>query len=175
MKLHGSDLLRGPYRYHYYITTITPHASYVSGKERRSQETAYGPVKGYVATRSATGTKTDTPLIEMAQSISALTRDQMEAQAAQTVPQVLRDTSGVIPEQNGADTRFEDAVNPRVDSVFEVTAPLQMVDAVEGALLVCAAFKPETDEQRRSGIEWHGTTRLGDRWDLLASSHRRAE
>lgn len=33
------------------------------------QESSWGPVKGYVAKRSATGTKTDTPIIETPQSI----------------------------------------------------------------------------------------------------------
>ena len=36
---------------------------------------------GFVATRSSTGTKTDTPLIETPQSISVVTRDQMDVQA----------------------------------------------------------------------------------------------
>ena len=37
-------------------------------------ETATGPVDGYVAQRSATATKTDTPLNEMPQSITVITR-----------------------------------------------------------------------------------------------------
>ena len=40
-------------------------------------ETAWGPVNGYVATRSATGSKTDTPLIETPQSVSVVTADQI--------------------------------------------------------------------------------------------------
>jgi iron complex outermembrane receptor protein len=74
--------------------------------EQRSTETTYGPVKGYVATRSATSTKTDTPLIETPQSISVVTRDQMEAQGAQTIQSALRYTSGVaLFEKN--DNRFD--------------------------------------------------------------------
>src|SRR5262245_21335391 len=38
-------------------------------------ETAYGPVQGYIATQSATGTKTDTPLHQTPQSISVVTAD----------------------------------------------------------------------------------------------------
>ncbi|MFP3336033.1 TonB-dependent receptor, partial [Pseudomonas sp. SIMBA_064] len=39
-------------------------------------ESAYGPVNGYVATRSATGTKTDTPILEIPQAINVITADQ---------------------------------------------------------------------------------------------------
>src|SRR5262245_2029924 len=48
-------------------------------------ETALGPIDGYMATRTATGTKTDTPLLEVPRSISVVTRDQMEAQQPQSV------------------------------------------------------------------------------------------
>ncbi|GAB5097895.1 TonB-dependent siderophore receptor [Caballeronia sp. HLA56] len=67
----------------------------------REKETATSPVEGYVAKRSATGTKTDTPIIETPQSISVITSDQMQAQAAQTVGEALRYTPGVIGEQYG--------------------------------------------------------------------------
>ncbi len=61
-------------------------------------ETAYSHVDGYVATRSATGTKTDTPLIETPQSISVVTRDQIEAQDAQSAKQALAYTAGLAGE-----------------------------------------------------------------------------
>jgi iron complex outermembrane receptor protein len=70
-------------------------------------ETAWGHVDGYVATRSGTGTKTDTPLIETPQAISVVTQDQIQAQAAQSVSQATRYTSGVVGERNGADGRFD--------------------------------------------------------------------
>lgn len=70
------------------------------------QETASGPVRGYVAKRSATGTKTDTALIETPMSISVITRDQMDAQAVQTVEQSLRYTAGVLTEITGYDLRY---------------------------------------------------------------------
>ncbi len=66
------------------------------------RETAYGPVRGYVATRSAGGTKTDTPLIETPQSISVITRDQMDAQAVQSVSQALNYTAGVVAQPRGS-------------------------------------------------------------------------
>ena len=64
-------------------------------------ETAYGPVQGYVATRSATGTKTDTPLTQTPQSISVVPRDQIEAQNADSAKQALRYTAGVAGESRG--------------------------------------------------------------------------
>lgn len=68
-------------------------------------ETAWGPVGGYVARRSATGTKTDTPLLETPQSVSVVTREQMDAQGAQRVEQALRYTPGAQVEAFGTDNR----------------------------------------------------------------------
>lgn len=63
---------------------------------------ANGVVRGYVAKQSAAGTKTSTPIIETPQAVSVVTRDQMDAQAVQNVPQALRYTAGVAPEPRGA-------------------------------------------------------------------------
>lgn len=56
---------------------------------------------GYVATQSAAGTKTNTPIIETPQAISVVTRKQMDAQGAQSVAQALNYSSGVLAEQRG--------------------------------------------------------------------------
>jgi iron complex outermembrane recepter protein len=64
-----------------------------------------GPVEGYVAERGTSGTKTDTPLIETPQSISVITRDQMDAQGANDVGDVLRYTAGANSEVYGTDKR----------------------------------------------------------------------
>lgn len=70
-------------------------------------ERANGPVNGFVATRSGTATKTDTPIIETPQSISVVTADQVKTQAAQTIGATLRYTAGVSGDVNGgSDTRF---------------------------------------------------------------------
>lgn len=71
------------------------------------EESAYGSVDGYVAKRSATATKTDTPIIESAQSISVITRDQMDVQGVQSVGDALRYTAGVLAESNGPDPRAD--------------------------------------------------------------------
>jgi len=70
-------------------------------------ERAGGPVAGFVATRSGTGTKTDTPLIETPQSISVVTRDQVSNQGAGSIGEALRYSAGVSGDVNGgSDTRF---------------------------------------------------------------------
>lgn len=56
---------------------------------------------GYVATQSATGTKTDTPLIETPQAINVITADEIAARAAQSTSQALAYTPGVNPQAFG--------------------------------------------------------------------------
>ena len=68
-------------------------------------ENAWGPVDGYVAGRSATGSKTDTPLIETPQSVSIVTADQMAAQDVDSLGGALRYVPGVSGEMWGNDTR----------------------------------------------------------------------
>ena len=59
------------------------------------QETAYGPVHGIAATRSATGTKTDTPIIETPQSISVVSREEFQNYGARNFTEALSYTPGV--------------------------------------------------------------------------------
>ncbi|MFT3940234.1 TonB-dependent siderophore receptor [Rhodopseudomonas sp.] len=73
------------------------------------RENARGPVRGIVAGRSATGTKTDASLLETPQSISVVTRDQIQQQAARSVAEALRYEPGVISESR---------VGDRFDNVF---------------------------------------------------------
>jgi iron complex outermembrane recepter protein len=82
-----------------------PAANAVAASPAAGGETATGPVQGFVATRSATGTKTDTPLREVPQSISVIPRDQMAAQGVSTLNDALRYTAGVNSELFGVDTR----------------------------------------------------------------------
>lgn len=58
-------------------------------------ETATGPVQGFVAKRTATATKTDTPVLETPQSITVITRDRMSLLGAQTVRDAANYTAGV--------------------------------------------------------------------------------
>ncbi|ADP15923.1 TonB-dependent siderophore receptor family protein 8 [Achromobacter xylosoxidans A8] len=72
------------------------------------QESATGPVPGYVAERSLTGTKTNTPITEVPQSISVIGRDELDDRGALSVVEALRYVPGVVTQTNGADTRGQD-------------------------------------------------------------------
>jgi iron complex outermembrane receptor protein len=67
----------------------------------------FAPVRGFVAETTATGTKTDTPLIETPQSISVVTRDQIEALAAQNLNAIMRYTPGVAVDTRGTVGRLD--------------------------------------------------------------------
>ena len=70
-------------------------------------ESAWGPVDGFVATRTASGMKTDTPIIEVPQSVSVITADRIEQLGANTLPEALGYTAGVRPSTYGSDTRYD--------------------------------------------------------------------
>ncbi|WP_294964009.1 TonB-dependent siderophore receptor [uncultured Gilliamella sp.] len=82
----------------------TDDVMYVEGKT----EYATGRVKGIVATRSMLATKSDIPLIKTPQSVSVITRDQMDLQNAASVSQALRYTSGVFTEYRGDSNRADE-------------------------------------------------------------------
>lgn len=71
------------------------------------QESAYGPVQGYLATRSASGTKTDTPIQEIPQSITVVTSEEARDQGATTVQEALRYVPGVYADAYGPDSRSD--------------------------------------------------------------------
>jgi iron complex outermembrane receptor protein len=70
-------------------------------------ENAWGPVKGYLARHSASGTKTGAPILETPQSISVVTADRIEALGATTVKEVLAYTPGVEIAPYGTDSRYD--------------------------------------------------------------------
>ena len=71
------------------------------------QESATSPTQGYLATRSSGASKSDQPLITTPQSISVVTRQQMEDQGAQDLNQALGYTPGVFTNFGGAATRYD--------------------------------------------------------------------
>ncbi len=111
------------------------------------QETADGPVAGYVATRSSAGSKTDTALIDNPQSVTVITRAQMDAQNVQTLDQAVRYVPSTSSQDN--DLRFDQLsirgfnadsyldgmklnrttwfANPRIDPFF-----LERIDVLRG-------------------------------------------
>lgn len=70
-------------------------------------ESANGPVSGYLARRSATGTKTDTPIIETPQSISVVTADRIEALGATRLKEALTYTPGVNTAPWGDESQYD--------------------------------------------------------------------
>jgi len=60
---------------------------------------------GYVPKRTMAGTKTETPLIEVPQSISVITRKELNARNVQREGEAFRYTAGVYSEPYGADPR----------------------------------------------------------------------
>jgi iron complex outermembrane receptor protein len=70
-------------------------------------ESAWGPVQGYVAKRTAAGTKTDTALVEVPRSISVVTRQQMDDRNAHTLDAAVRYLPGITASSYGSDTRAD--------------------------------------------------------------------
>lgn len=80
----------------------------MSGAAARPGDTSpWEPTEGYTARRVATASKTDAPLIRTPQSVSVITRDQIDAQKADSVVEALRYTPGVVGEPFGIDNRYD--------------------------------------------------------------------
>lgn len=69
------------------------------------EESATDPVDGYVVNKSLSGSKTDTPLIEIPQSISVINNDEFAARAAQSITQAVSYTPGAVSGMFGPSTR----------------------------------------------------------------------
>ncbi|WP_460121925.1 TonB-dependent siderophore receptor [Pseudomonas sp. H3_G09] len=70
-------------------------------------ESAWGPVAGYTATRTAAGTKTDTALVEAPRSISVATRQQMDDRSVHSLDDAVRYMPGITASSYGSDTRAD--------------------------------------------------------------------
>lgn len=76
-------------------------------KVQATPETAFGPDYGYSANRSATATKTDTPLAETPQSVTIVTRERIEDQGATSLQDALNYAAGVRSDAYGLDSRSD--------------------------------------------------------------------
>ncbi|WP_313464406.1 TonB-dependent siderophore receptor [Achromobacter sp.] len=66
-------------------------------------------VNAYRAAETIGGsTKTDTPLIEVPQSVSVIEREEMDARGVSNLNEATRYTAGVLPESQGIDNRVDD-------------------------------------------------------------------
>lgn len=84
-------------------------------------ETAFGPVPGYAASRTATATKTDTPILEVPQSVSVIGREEMEARGALDVMDAIQYTPGVSVNTYGPDNRGWEYISLRGFMTYNVT------------------------------------------------------
>nr|WP_315446185.1 TonB-dependent siderophore receptor [uncultured Pseudomonas sp.] len=100
-------------------------------------ETAWSPVEGYTATRTAAGTKTDTALVEAPRSISVATRQQMDDRSVHSLDDAVRYMPGITASSYGSDTRIDWL---RVRG-FE---PTQFLDGLPLPRGIYANPKPET-------------------------------
>ncbi|MBK1615511.1 TonB-dependent siderophore receptor [Rubrivivax gelatinosus] len=94
---------------------------------RATAETATGPVRGYVARRSATATKTDTALLDTPQSVSVVGAERIEALGATRLSEVLAYTPGVDGAIYGNDSRY-DWISVRG---FETLSPGYYLDGLQ--------------------------------------------
>ncbi|MFV3338501.1 TonB-dependent siderophore receptor [Pseudomonas sp. NY15349] len=72
-----------------------------------SYESAWGSSSGYVATRTAAGTKTDTPIVETPRSMTVITRQQLDDRQVLNLNDALRYTAGVQSSGYGSDSRTD--------------------------------------------------------------------
>jgi iron complex outermembrane receptor protein len=82
-------------------------ASPRSGDAAKGDGNGLGPVAGYVADRSVSGTKTDTPLRRIPQAITVVGRPQMVDQGVTTLQEAVRYAPGVVSDLYGLDTRAD--------------------------------------------------------------------
>lgn len=68
-----------------------------------AQESAWGPAATVAAKRSATGTKTDTPLLKTPQSVSVVTSEELEMRQPDSVKDALRYTPGVFASRGSSE------------------------------------------------------------------------
>ncbi|MBO1324469.1 TonB-dependent siderophore receptor [Acetobacter sp. TBRC 12305] len=69
-----------------------------------AHESPTGPGVGYVAENTMSGTKTDTPITEIPNSIYVVTKQQMQDQQVQNLAEALRYTPGIYAEGMGQQT-----------------------------------------------------------------------
>ncbi|HAG9822783.1 TPA: ferrichrome porin FhuA [Escherichia coli] len=71
------------------------------------QESAWGPAATIAARQSATGTKTDTPIQKVSQSISVVTAEEMALHQPKSVKEALSYTPGVAVGTRGASNTYD--------------------------------------------------------------------
>lgn len=97
------------------VTLVKASANITLGPVRvggtLGKESATGPGVGYVAHYTAAGSKTDTPITEIPNSIYVITKQQMQDQQPQNIMEALRYTPGVYADQYGTGDNGYQAIN----------------------------------------------------------------
>ncbi|ESZ25533.1 TonB-dependent siderophore receptor [Mesorhizobium sp. L2C084A000] len=75
----------------------------VTGKSDR----VVGPDQTIVAEDTATGTKTDTPIVDVPASVSVVTQKELEARHVESLQQAVAYTSSVLTDEFGNDDRYD--------------------------------------------------------------------
>lgn len=81
-----------------------PHVE--TAASRGTFQQGNGPIQGYVPHRTLAGTKTNTPILEVPQSVSVIGTDQIRDLGARSVVQAVGYTPGIVTNSPN-DTRFE--------------------------------------------------------------------
>ncbi len=117
-----------------------------SAMAEAAPESAWGPAATIAAKHSATGTKTDTPLVKTPQSISVVTREEMDMKQPVTVKEALGYTAGVFASRGSSNTidamairgftsvntnQYLDGIKLQGDNYSEVSMDPYMLERVE--------------------------------------------
>lgn len=86
-------------------TAVAPRPVAQPSRSNVFVESPRGPIQGYVANRSSTGTKTNTPINETPQAISVIGAEQIRDQKPTKLDEILRYAPGVAAGTFGADFR----------------------------------------------------------------------
>ncbi|HCJ29519.1 MAG TPA: TonB-dependent siderophore receptor [Pseudomonas sp.] len=94
--------------------SLAPHPEQVSAVELKPMVVesfalgnALGEMEGYNATHSSVATKTSMPLVRTSQSVSVVTREQIDRQGSMTVAEAARYTPGVLSNPYGNTRRYD--------------------------------------------------------------------
>ncbi|OSQ38563.1 ferrioxamine B receptor [Thalassospira mesophila] len=140
-------------------------------------ERADGPVQGYVAKRSLSATKTDTPILETPQSISVVTSDEIEDQGSQTVMQAMRYTPGAFTGQVGASNRYDyvilrGLVDRSIDNIYLDGMKTMSDDSTYSSMQIDPYFVDRIDTVKGPASVLYGRSSPGG---LIALSSKKPE
>ncbi len=110
--------------------TAQTQSSTPNQTERRQvdgQDVIIVTARNYVPDGSSSATKTDAPLIETPQSVSIITRDQIDLLNFIDIQQAVRYTSGIVGENYGPDLRFDFLT-------LRGFTPVQYIDGVQAPI-----------------------------------------